>query len=66
MYSSTVGGWMFLGIITPRLTRDTKPSVSPFGPPRVRLVCHLWMPAGGVTMKMAMVGLPAASREKRQ
>lgn len=30
------------------------------------MVCHLSMPAGGVTMKMAKVGLPAALKEKRQ
>lgn len=57
---------MLLGILTPRLVSAKKPSVSPSEPPRVRLVCHLWMPAGGVTMKMAVVGLPAASKEKRQ
>lgn len=33
-------------------------------PQRVSLACHLWMPAGGVTMKMAVAGVPTGSREK--
>lgn len=32
-YSSTVGGEMLLGILTPRLSSAKKPSVSPLGPP---------------------------------
>lgn len=45
-------------------TRQRTPAPLLLYPQRVRLVCHLWMPAGGVTMKMAVAGVPIGSTEK--
>lgn len=56
---------MFLAVLTPRLVPDKKQRRSPdSAPPSVRLVSHLGMPAGGVTMKMAVVRIPAANSKK--
>lgn len=64
--SKRSGGWCLLGgFNTTPSSREEATQISPIQhPPPVRLVSHLGMPAGGVTMKMAVVGNPAANSKK--